>query len=297
MSKLLRADFMCLWKNRYLWMCMAFVVVVTAVQAMIESAVVIPEYVMFEGATYLSITICIFIGMFIGTEYNEGTFRNKILTGHSRWSLYFTNLIVCVAAALIFYTLSLLTTAGVAIISQWKFGMQAGQLFPLILSGIGPVLVYTALFTVIDMLVGKRAESLAFSILLVFLLSGISTKIDTELLLYQDNFGPIFVNYLDEDGKVTTKMMDAEKKPDTKTKVKHEVYQFLNNVLPSCQFTQIANITSNAEMMQIQAKRGFDTSDYENQIENVKKIPLYAALFILVILAAGGFLFEIKNLK
>lgn len=297
MSKLLRADFMCLWKNRYLWMCMAFVVIVTTLLSMIESVSVIPEYAMFEGAAYLSIIISVFIGMFIGTEYNEGTLRNKILTGHSRWSLYFANLIVCVAAALIFYTLSLLTTAGVAIILQWEFGMQAGQLFPLILSSIGPVLVYTALFTVIDMLVGRRAESLVFSILLVLLLSGISTKIDTELLMFEENFGQTPAYYVDEDGKVKTKMMDAEKKPDTKTKVKHEVFKFLNDVLPSCQFTQIANVPSNAEKMRLWEKQGFDTAGYENQIENVKKIPLYAALFILVILAAGGFLFEIKNLK
>ncbi len=43
---------------------------------------------LFEFTPLMGIISAIFISLFIGSEYSDGVIRNKIITGHSRSSLY-----------------------------------------------------------------------------------------------------------------------------------------------------------------------------------------------------------------
>ena len=64
----------------------------------------------FLGGLYLIFAAAVFIGVFVGTEYSDGTLRNKLIIGHSRSSIYISNLIVCTTAGIIMHLTYIITT-------------------------------------------------------------------------------------------------------------------------------------------------------------------------------------------
>lgn len=54
----------------------------------------------FNEMTFIGITTACFSGFFIGTEYSDGTMRNKLMVGHSRVTVYMANLIVVLCAGI-----------------------------------------------------------------------------------------------------------------------------------------------------------------------------------------------------
>ena len=53
----------------------------------------------FIGAAVLPVLLSVFVSLFIGTEYSDGTIRNKIMVGHERKSVYLANLLTNLIAA------------------------------------------------------------------------------------------------------------------------------------------------------------------------------------------------------
>lgn len=293
MSKLLRANFACLWKNRTFWLCMASVVVVVILLAMVESINSSPEYVIFEGYTYISMMLSVFVGMFIGMEYSDGTVRNKIIAGHSRLSIYFANLIVCSAASVMMYLLSILVIALCAAAMRWEFIIPAGRLFLVVLCSFVSVMACTAIFVLVCMLVCNRSQSLIISIFILVILSVAGEKIN--IVLNEDEYNDIYVEdetYADESGEWQT-----VKNPNYTEGMKRRVYQFLNNFLPSCQMMQMRDFPAYYEIKMYYADEGYDTSYYEKEIGNIKNLPLYSFLLIIMTAAAGGFFFCKRNLR
>lgn len=57
--------------------------------------------VLFSYVPLTGLCSAIFCSMFVGTEYSDGTLRNKLIVGHSRKSIYCSNLLLCIGASLI----------------------------------------------------------------------------------------------------------------------------------------------------------------------------------------------------
>lgn len=56
--------------------------------------------ILFIYALTVAILIPAFVSLFVGTEYSDGTIRNKMIIGHTRTCIYLSNIIVCSAAGL-----------------------------------------------------------------------------------------------------------------------------------------------------------------------------------------------------
>lgn len=181
MRKLMSANFSRLWKSRAFWALegiffgagvLTYVLVAynrrNLGQGWLEEEAHVYFYlwVLFAG-----FAIGIFAAFFLGTEYSDGTLRNKLIAGHSRTALYASCLLTVMAAAVLFWAAWLLAVvlvglplSGAAVLTLPQ--TQAWRLLGL----LGMFLGYASLFTMVSMLGGDKTKCMLANLLLAALL-------------------------------------------------------------------------------------------------------------------------------
>ena len=103
MNKLLSADFARLKKDTFLKFCLIFMFIIGILCPVISYKSMIKyEYTVylennfFSYSSFMVILFSAFCSLFIGTEYSDGTIRNKLIIGHKRMDIYLSNLITCI---------------------------------------------------------------------------------------------------------------------------------------------------------------------------------------------------------
>ena len=135
MTKLLHAEFSRLWKNKIFWLALLVMVGVPlyAVGVRYHDLQVAPEYawetadgLWFIGGIYLAVVLSVFISLFIGTDINDGTIRNKLTVGHTRNEIYLSNLITCTCVSLFYHIIyiAVLFGAGSLLLKVWETPMK-----------------------------------------------------------------------------------------------------------------------------------------------------------------------------
>ena len=102
-----------------------------------------------------------------GTEYSDGTIRNKLIIGHSRYSVYFANLITaiaCVTAMFVSFTVPVLT------VGLPCLGLPDAETVRILVAGYVTLLAFCSLFTMISTVYSNKAGATAVNIVLVFTL-------------------------------------------------------------------------------------------------------------------------------
>lgn len=214
MSKLLRTNFIRLWKDKIFWigiavmMCSSLYKTISILIAHSEPGDVALSNVFFKYTTYILILGCVFCSLYIGTEYSDGTIRNKLIMGHNRQNIYCANLIVCIIANL---------SMCLAYIAPSLIGLSLGfctsitdTLLGLLCSFV-LVCSVTSLFTMIAMLSKRKTVAAVICIVLSFLLLLYAYEIRNEVCMAWQN---------------------GEEMP---------FYEFLYSFLPSCQAIQLAD--------------------------------------------------------
>ncbi len=127
MMKLLRANFSRLIQNRLFFLVLLLMVAVP-LYAVGMRYVVAPETawetadgLWFTGGMYMSVVASVFISLFIGAEFSDGTIRNKLTAGHTRSAIYFSNLITCSTVSLFYHIvfIAVLFGAGSLLLQSW----------------------------------------------------------------------------------------------------------------------------------------------------------------------------------
>ena len=102
MTKLFRANMARLWKSKVFWLEFSALVTFCVLQKIIliqDSVETHPlEETFWIQAFVIGIVLSVFISLFVGSEYEYGTMRNKIISGHSRTHIYLANVFVCILA-------------------------------------------------------------------------------------------------------------------------------------------------------------------------------------------------------
>lgn len=277
MRKLLNAGFARLWKSKIFWGG-ALLISGTIVAAMLSnyrqryyydftytSDTFIPGCFMFIGCF-----LAVFAALFLGTEYSDGTIRNKLITGHSRDSIYLSSLLLSIAAALLACAVSLLITLAVGIP---LFGMPVNPGAVLLKTGLGILLVfsYAALFTMLAMLIHNKSLLAAIAILFFFLLLFAAVSVSAKL----DAPEYITGNYsMSIDGQIQPE--DPYPNPDYLRGGKRTAYEFLQDFLPTGQSLLIGQVDAPPRPLQM----------------------AFCSLFLFLITTLGGiFAFRRKDLK
>lgn len=102
MSKLLSANFIRLRKDKFFWIGMIFMLaagisfpVMRYMDMRQTQTINNIDNGFFGCALFIGIVMAVFCSLFIGTEYSDGTIRNKVIIGQKRVSIYLANFIIC----------------------------------------------------------------------------------------------------------------------------------------------------------------------------------------------------------
>lgn len=129
---------------------------------------------LFGGVWLVGIMIAVFCSMFVGTEYSDGTIRNKIIAGHARGTIYLMNFLFCAAAGVLFFAVAVFAAfiTGVLLMDQAAFAAKDLCLFAA--DGVLMCVATAAVGTLICMLIPNKAYAAVTGILLmlIFLFAG-----------------------------------------------------------------------------------------------------------------------------
>ena len=250
MSRLLSADFAKLKKNKFFWICMPgmflfgiFTAVMhyIAMQQYGENEADITN-ILFIYALTVVFLIPAFVSLFVGTEYSDGTIRNKMIIGHMRTGIYLSELIVCSVAGIGFCVSYII---GVLLAGLPLYTINTGILegvTKLVLCSFIMSVAFTALCILTAMLCQNKALTAVINILAACFLLVISLYVLNKL-----SEPEVYPGYsvMTDSGEV--EVMENEPNPDYLRGTEREVYQFLNDFLPT---GQAINITQRGAFSQ-----------------------------------------------
>ncbi len=276
MRKLLSAGMSRLWKDKVFWICMGAMLLYTmvymingcrqATHSMQEYNIRIDSYY-FHVAMVIGAFCALFSSMFLGTEYSDGTIRNKIVSGHTRAAIYLTNAVLSFFATALILSVWLVG-ALVAIPALGVFAMDASQLLLYLLAVVFCVASFSAIFTFIAMQSSNKAVTVAISILFFF-----------GLLLYAGTiYNALGQPELTNEILVTANgmdMTDPVPNPAYVSGTKRAVYEFILDFLPT----------------------GQGISIWELKAANPIRMLLSSAAITVFVTIGGMAAFQKKNLK
>ena len=105
MRKLISANLMRLWLNKAFWVTVLLMIGLESAFCLLllKQNSTRLDIVMYTMVQIIGILISVFLSLFMGTEYNDGTLRNKLIVGHKRSSVYLASLITGIAAVTVIY--------------------------------------------------------------------------------------------------------------------------------------------------------------------------------------------------
>lgn len=212
------------------------------------------------------------VPLFVGSEYSDGTIRNKVVVGHHRASVYLSLLLTSLFAEtllILVWTAAYLIPGVILMEHAHPLWVYLCLYFAMFLE----LAVFSAIFTLLTMTLGNKAGSAVVCILFALLLvmQGIVVK---SMLEEPEFYGPEII--ISDDGEVS---YGGEMEPNPnyipEGSPKRAFYNFLMDFMPGGQALQIAGHT----------------------IDNLSKICLYDIGWLVVLTGAGVLIFRRKDLK
>lgn len=182
MRKLITANFFRFRKDRFSW-CVVGIIVILSLGNVFNSAyeaMAASGYIMsldgyyFNQAPLIGAFLALLISMFLGTEFSEGTIRNKLCIGHKRDEIFLSNFISCALATIVLTAVWLLTSALLfGMIGPLEIEMEVSEFVGYIFVVMGFVVSFAALYTVIGSLSSNKAMTIiyTFAVFIVFVMA------------------------------------------------------------------------------------------------------------------------------
>ena len=175
MRNLLRANFFRLFKSKIFYLAIIAMAALAAFTTWNQwdemrkyGATVTVDYALFLSQVVYGIVAAIFVSLFVGVEYSDGTIRNKLLVGRKRVDIYLANFITCAATLAIVYTASTAAALGLGVLLLEPSAVPAEHLWIAFGMGFFAVLAYAAIYNFIAMLLSNKTYTAIASILLAF---------------------------------------------------------------------------------------------------------------------------------
>lgn len=229
--------------------------------------------VLFMGVLYLIFVYAVLVPVFVGTEYSDGTIRNKLIAGKNRVQIYFSEFLVCTFANFLIYLLYL---AVMLVLGGRVLGIRVLQPVDILkytLADLAAIIAFTAFLTAVTIVVANKAASAIVCLLTTFvlLIAGIT--------ILQNLSAPEFYESdsyeVNASGEVVPMQPEKNPNPHYVRGTKRKVYTFLNDFLPVSQLYQV----------------GMES------VDSFGRMAAYDGLLVVLVTGVGIFLFERKNLN
>lgn len=285
MNKLLSAEFIRLFKSFVFRLCVLFSLGFSSyivllrwweqkkyyeIYAQLDSSYHNIDNLLFNGGLFLIFALAVFVGIFVGTEYSDGTIRNKLMVGHTRINIYLSKLIVCAVGTAIIYVLYFLCTLLLGSLLIGKTTLGVATLLSFFFISILAAVALTALLLLFSMLIQNKATGCVVCLLSTLVLLSSSASIYQQLTAPEYYEGYSFID--EETGKLIT--VEPEKNTRYLTGAKRKVYEFLNNVLPTSQLYNIGD-----------------------EVPGIPLLSVYDGVLIILVTGIGIVIFTKQNLK
>lgn len=192
----------------------------------------------FEMAPFLGAIMAVFISLFLGTEYSDGTMRNKLVVGHTRSNIYLANFLTCFLAGVVFTALWFIGgLPGLFLIGPFEIGLSGA--FTYFLVAVGFAAVFTALFVGLSTLYRNKAVAVVLALVLWLVLALLGSAVSDRLDEVEFNGGMAMI-----DGEFV--MMEDAPNPLYLTGSARRLAEGLYRILPTGQATAMttADITT-----------------------------------------------------
>ena len=289
MLNLLRADLMRMKREKAFYVGLAVMVIIslsgvfsTLRDNMVTVGYVVdfPDTFLLSGSLFIGLTSALFTAFFIGTEYSDGTMRNKLIAGHTRVSIYLSELLSCTIAAFIQHSTCLVMTSVLGSIFLGGIRTPVKELALMLLVSFLAVLALTAVFVMLALLIPNKAAIAIILVVALILLIGAFVAMSKlaepefyESIIYSGTDG------IKESGNVPN--------PSYPRGVWRQIYAFIFDFLPNGQMFQEMNIMSEFS--------GGLTPPVKPAM--IMTFMAYSAFITLTSTATGILLFKRKDLK
>lgn len=278
MRKLLTANFSRLWKNKIFWaeigltaLLSVFIVISNyspEVQAT-ESSRLYLDDVFFTMYLILGFILAAGISLIVGSEYSDGTIRNKLIVGKTRAQIYFANLIASMVPSCIVWLVHGIITFGAGYFLWGNFKMEPEQVAIVLFSALLTTFVLSALFVAISMNSSNKAVTAVVSLLIVLGLTTLTSTIGNALSETEMTYDS--VTYTIDSIQFGNEIPN----PAYVSGVWRTMYEFVYDLLPTGQLMQMY------------------TLDFDRCI----RWPVFSVVFFILITAVGYFMFRKKDIK
>lgn len=287
MSKLLRADFTRLWKNKLFY---AFLAVMAGigvwlplkqhyenqtVWADLETKLVPDPFFCYFGIIAV-LLLSALVPLFIGTDYSDGAIRNKLIVGARRGHVYLSKLLTCLVALLLLDLAFIVPFLSLALplLGPFLYGVKATVIT--VLYNMAMQAAFTALYVLLAMLFQSKAHSavLCMALCAVLLVFGIWCKSRLE---EPEMYPPSVELVVGEEGLDDAELVERPEEPNpnyVSGAARHAI-EFLYHFSPGGQVIELSIAGG----------------------QRLWLMPLYSGIILVFSTAAGLLLFHRKDLK
>ncbi len=277
MSKLLRANFARIKKDKLFWLGIIFMIGLSAFVTLntiyendkynLSTTI---DNIFFGYSVFIGIVSSVFCSVFVGTEYSDGTIRNKIIVENNREAIYLSNLITNSISSIIMFLSYIIVCLAIGVPFIEFFQKEISIVIITLIGTVVMVIAFCSIFTLVSMLIQNKAVSAISCILGVFISLFISIMI-VQTLSQSKMWGAY--SYTNGDGELV--QVDEQENPYYVTGYKRKIYEFFDKFLPTGQSLKYSSMQS----------------------EDFVEMSLYSLSTIVVTTAIGLFIFKKKDIK
>ena len=243
MRRLLRANFSRLLKNKLFWILISIELFMGGLFTVLhymdnidEKSAWTMDSTIFIYSLFVPLMVSLLTALFIGSDYSDGTMRNKLIAGQVRRNIYAANLVVNMEAAFLLCFAFWISHICIGTPLLGWFVSDAKKILGYLLVTLAMVAACVAIFTLISMLCSNKAYSVAGCILIIFMLLFVGVRITAAL-----NEPEMYDAYSYMSEGVTVQE-DETPNPNYVSGVKRQIYNFLNEFLPGGQMIKLSNM-------------------------------------------------------